>query len=91
MLPIGMAIATVSNGQFLDCDGGKTSYTIPMTDNTLTPLYYLNGKTSNHTPEEVNFLDSEDSLSHLDGVHTVFGDVADGCEHITSISEVQTN
>ena len=34
----------------------------------------------------------EDSTpSHLDGVHTVFGDVADGCEHITSISEVQTN
>ena len=38
------------------------------------------------------FLIPEDSTPDwLDGVHTVFGDISDGCEHVTSISEVQTD
>ena len=79
----------------LDCGGGKTSYTIPdEADNGLlhTPCTISMAKTSNpHTGGSQFFLIPEDSTpSHLDGVHTVFGDVADGCEHITSISEVQT-
>ena len=28
--------------------------------------------------------------THLDGVHTVFGTVTDGIEHVNAISEVQT-
>ena len=37
------------------------------------------------------FIIPEDSTpSWLDGVHTVFGVVTDGCEHITEISEVTT-
>jgi cyclophilin family peptidyl-prolyl cis-trans isomerase len=37
------------------------------------------------------FIIPEDSTpSWLDGVHTVFGVVTDGCEHITEISEVAT-
>ncbi len=37
------------------------------------------------------FIIPEDSTQHwLDGVHTVFGTVTSGCEHITTISEVAT-
>lgn len=37
------------------------------------------------------FIIPEDSTpSWLDGVHTVFGIVTDGCEHVTEISEVAT-
>jgi cyclophilin family peptidyl-prolyl cis-trans isomerase len=37
------------------------------------------------------FIIPEDSTpSHLNGVHTVFGEVTEGCEHITTISEVAT-
>ena len=37
------------------------------------------------------FIIPEDSTpSWLDGVHTVFGVVTDGCEHVTEISEVAT-
>ena len=35
------------------------------------------------------FLIPEDSTpSHLDGVHTVFGKITSGCEHVTAISQV---
>ena len=45
-----------------------------------------------HTGGSQFFLIPEDSTPDwLDGVHTVFGDISDGCEHITSISEVQTD
>jgi len=27
----------------------------------------------------------------LDGVHTVFGNITEGCEYVTAISEVATN
>ena len=38
------------------------------------------------------FLVPEDSNpTHLDGVHTVFGDIVDGCEHVKSISEIATS
>ncbi len=34
----------------------------------------------------------EDSTpSHLDGVHTVFGKVVDGIDHVTAISDVPTD
>lgn len=37
------------------------------------------------------FLIPEDSTpSHLDGVHTVFGTITSGCEHVTAISQVPT-
>ncbi len=37
------------------------------------------------------FIIPEDSTPNwLDGVHTVFGTVISGCEHITTISEVET-
>ena len=79
----------------LDCGGGKTSYTIPdEADNGLlhTPCTISMAKTTNpHTGGSQFFLVPEDSTpDHLDGVHTVFGDISDGCEHVTSISEVQT-
>jgi cyclophilin family peptidyl-prolyl cis-trans isomerase len=31
-----------------------------------------------------------DQHSWLDGVHSVFGTVTSGCEHITTISQVET-
>jgi len=50
-------------------------------------------KTNNpNTAGSQFFIVPEDSTpSHLDGVHTVFGTVTEGCEHITSISEVETD
>ena len=49
-------------------------------------------KTSNpNTGGSQFFLIPEDSSpNHLDGVHTVFGQIISGCENITSISEVPT-
>lgn len=44
-----------------------------------------------HTGGSQFFLIPEDSAPEwLDGVHTVFGSITDGCEHVTSISEVAT-
>ena len=49
-------------------------------------------KSPPHTGSSQFFLIPEDSNpSHLDGVHTVFGEITDGCEFVTSISEVQTH
>ena len=37
------------------------------------------------------FSDTTDSNpSHLDGVHTVFGQITSGCEFVDQISEVET-
>ena len=49
-------------------------------------------KTSSpHTGGSQFFLIPEDSTpSHLDGVHTVFGKITSGCEHVTAISQVPT-
>ena len=44
-----------------------------------------------HTGGSQFFLIPEDSAPDwLDGVHTVFGSITDGCEHVTSISDVPT-
>ena len=44
---------------------------------------------SPHTGGSQFFLIPEDSTpSHLDGIHTVFGKVTTGCEHVTAISQV---
>ena len=44
-----------------------------------------------HTGGSQFFLIPEDSAPDwLDGVHTVFGSITDGCEHVTSISDVAT-
>ena len=44
---------------------------------------------SPHTGGSQFFLIPEDSTpSHLDGVHTVFGKITSGCEHVTAISQV---
>ena len=44
-----------------------------------------------HTGGSQFFLIPEDSAPDwLDGVHTVFGSITDGCEHVTAISEVAT-
>ena len=44
-----------------------------------------------HTGGSQFFLIPEDSTpSHLDGVHTVFGTITSGCEHVTAISQVPT-
>ena len=49
-------------------------------------------KTSNpNTGGSQFFLIPEDSEpSHLNGVHTVFGEITSGCNHVTAISEVPT-
>ena len=45
-----------------------------------------------HTGGSQFFLIPEDSTPNwLDGQHTVFGDIIDGCEHVTSISDIQTD
>ena len=44
-----------------------------------------------HTGGSQFFLIPSDSTpTWLDGVHTVFGEITDGCEHVTTISEVET-
>ena len=79
-----------------DCAAGQTAYTIPdEADNGLlhTSCTISMAKTSQaNTGGSQFFLVPEDSSpSHLDGVHTVFGDITDGCEHVTSISQVPTD
>ena len=78
-----------------DCTGGETLYTMPdEADNGLlhNPCTISMAKTSSpHTGGSQFFLIPQDSNpSHLDGVHTVFGDITDGCDYVTSISEVLT-
>jgi peptidyl-prolyl cis-trans isomerase B (cyclophilin B) len=80
---------------FADCTGGETLYTMPdEADNGLihTPCTISMAKTSApHTGGSQFFLIPEDSTPNwLDGQHTVFGDITDGCEFVTSISEIDT-
>ena len=80
---------------FADCTGGETLYTMPdEADNGLihTPCTISMAKTSApNTGGSQFFLIPEDSTPNwLDGQHTVFGDITDGCEHVTSISEIDT-
>ena len=79
-----------------DCVGGQTRYTLPdEADNGLlhNPCTISMAKTNPpNTGGSQFFLVPEDSNpTHLDGVHTVFGDIVDGCEHVKSISEIATS
>jgi|TARA_B100001094_G_scaffold325317_1_gene379445 cyclophilin family peptidyl-prolyl cis-trans isomerase len=87
------------------CDGqsatnsascGQTDWTIPdEADNGLKhyPCVISMAKTSSpNTGGSQFFLTPDDINQHtwLDGVHTVFGDIIEGCEHVTTISQVST-
>ena len=87
------------------CDGqsatnsascGQTDWTIPdEANNGLKhyPCVISMAKTSSpNTGGSQFFLTPDDINQHtwLDGVHTVFGDIIEGCEHVTTISQVST-
>ena len=78
-----------------EADCQETSYTIPdEADNGLNhePCTISMAKTSApHTGGSQFFLIPSDSTPNwLDGVHTVFGEVTSGCDHVTAISGVTT-
>jgi peptidyl-prolyl cis-trans isomerase B (cyclophilin B) len=82
-----------SAGNESDCD--QTSWTMPDEANNglgHNPCVISMAKTSApNTGGSQFFIVPEDSTpEHLDGVHTVFGEITEGCEHITTISEVDT-
>ena len=73
----------------------ETSWTMP--DEADNGLIHKSGviamaKTSppNTGGSQFYIVPSGSTPSHLDGVHTVFGTVTDGIEHVNAISEVQT-
>ena len=78
------------------CSGeGYTAWTIPDEANNglkHLPCTISMAKTSQpNTGGSQFFIIPEDSTpSHLNGVHTVFGEIIQGCEHVTTISEVAT-
>ena len=86
------------------CDGSETtgecsspsSYTLPdEADNGLLhlPCMLSMAKTSQpNTGGSQFFIMPGDITQHdwLDGVHTIFGKVISGCEHVTTLSEVET-
>jgi len=80
-----------------NCSGnGQNAWTVPdEADNGLKhlPCTISMAKTSSpNTGGSQFFIIPEDSTpSHLDGVHTVFGEITEGCEQITTISEVNTD
>ena len=81
--------------QASDCSS-ETLYTLPdEANNNLThlPCILSMAKTSApHTGGSQFFIIPEDSTPYwLDGVHTVFGKVISGCEHVTTLSEVATD
>ena len=85
------------NGQAQDSSDacGQSSWTIPdEADNGLThsPGTLAMAKTNApHTGGSQFYIVPSDSTpSHLDGVHTVFGTVSDGLEHVDAISAVET-
>jgi len=87
----------VCNGQFMnesDCSNPE-SYNVPdEADNGLNHLSCTISMAKTSYPNTGGsqfFIIPEDSTPDwLDGVHTVFGTVTSGCEHITTISEVAT-
>ena len=92
------------NGQEFDSSGnryspdtcGQSSWTLPdEADNghLHVPGALAMAKTSSpNTGSSQFYIVPEDSTpSHLDGVHTVFGMVVDGLDHVTAISEVPTD
>ena len=85
------------NGQAMEnsADCASTGWTLgDEADNGYVhdPCTISMAKTSSpHTGGSQFFLIPEDSTpSHLDGVHTVFGKITSGCEHVTAISQVPT-
>ena len=92
------------NGEEFDSTGnrhspdtcGQSSWTLPDEANNgllHTPGSLAMAKTSAaNTGSSQFYIVPEDSTpSHLDGVHTVFGQVISGLDHVTAISEVQTD
>ena len=74
----------------------KTSWTIP--DEASNGLKHTAGalsmaKTANPNTGGSQFfiVPSDSNPSHLDGVHTIFGYVTDGMEHVDSISNIPTD
>ena len=82
--------------QASDCDS-ETLYTLPdEANNNLThlPCMLSMAKTSQpNTGGSQFFIMPGDITQHtwLDGIHTVFGKVTSGCEHVTTLSEVATD
>ena len=83
------------NGQAMEnsADCASTGWTLgDEADNGYVhdPCTISMAKTSSpHTGGSQFFLIPEDSTpSHLDGVHTVFGTITSGCDHVTAISQV---
>ncbi|MBJ14378.1 MAG: hypothetical protein CMB70_03305 [Euryarchaeota archaeon] len=83
------------NGQAMEnsADCASTAWTLgDEADNGYVhdPCTISMAKTSSpHTGGSQFFLIPEDSTpSHLNGVHTVFGTITSGCEHVTAISQV---
>ena len=73
----------------------ETSYTIPdEADNGLDhePCTISMAKTSaaNTGGSQFFLIPNDSTPSWLDGVHTVFGEVTSGCEHVTAISGTET-
>ena len=87
----------VCNGQFMnesDCSSSE-SYNVPdEADNGLDHLSCTISMAKTSYPNTGGsqfFIIPEDSTPDwLNGAHTVFGTVTSGCEHITTISEVET-
>jgi len=83
-------------GQASDCSS-ETLYTLPdEADNNLThlPCMLSMAKTSQpNTGGSQFFIMPGDITQHtwLDGIHTIFGKVISGCEHVTTLSEVATD
>lgn len=79
-----------------NCSGnGQNSWTVPdEADNGLNHLpctISMAKRSAPNTGSSQFFIIPEDSTpSHLDGVHTVFGEIIEGCENVTKISEVST-
>ncbi len=83
------------NNEISESDCQETSFTIPdEADNGLKhePCTISMAKTSApHTGGSQFFLIPNDSTPDwLDEVHTVFGEITSGCDHVTSISSVET-
>ena len=82
--------------QASDCSS-ETLYTLPdEANNNLThvPCMLSMAKTSQpNTGGSQFFIMPGDITQHtwLDGIHTVFGKVTSGCEHVTTLSEVATD
>ena len=79
-----------------DCrENGSSSWTIPDEENNglqHLPCTVSMAKTSaeNTAGSQFFIIPENNNASWLDGVHTVFGKVVEGCDIVTAISEVET-